>query len=549
MSLFENFPYTNLHELNLDWLISAINDLKENMVISVNGQTGEVVLYQDATVSFPDVSDDHWAIVRSADGTTRGIMFGNDNKAYILHGSLMNEVYAANNPPPYPVTSVNGQTGAITLYTDRVVRLPSLSDEEIHSWNIFRDMNNVSTGIEFDEAGDAYIIFGTQRYKLYSTKNAATVVTSVNGEDGEVDLFTDENGEVAFPAFVDPLYDGWMIRRDVNDDRVGLLLKQDGTLSLIVNDAVYTVYNSNDPQPDWVNDPTAAMIQISSPATGSMWGFIRNTSTAPVGIMFDNTLRDSPKAYVQYTDSNNVVQTVQLLTLADIPQSSVISVNGQGGLVVLTGADINVSGSDTRKINTVLSSLETAKQVTRQAMSYNETSNTASDDIPAGAYVFWNNGSYKATQNISYGDTLSLSNLTPIVDQYNQPCGFANDLNNNITALSNNKLDKFYKVSDIFNKQNADSGSYEKLGTATLDAGLWLVVLNGIWNSGKPLGIHVTIGNTATDNPTWSTETDSGNPWLSFAVLLNNTMDLSVFSKGGTFKSVSFDAFRLTLNS
>ena len=432
MSLFQNFPYTNLHELNLDWLINAIKDLQENMVISVNGQTGEVVLYQDATVSFPDVSEDHWSIVRAADGTARGIMFGNDNKAYILHDSVMNEVYAANNPPPYPVTSVNGQTGAITLYSDRVVRLPDLNDAEIHSWNIFRNMNSVSSGIEFDEAGDAYIILGTQRYKLYSTKNASTVVTSVNGESGEVDLFTDSDGEVAFPAFVDPDYDGWMIRRDVNDDRIGLLLKQDGTLSLIVNDAVYTVYNSNDPQPDWVNDPTANMIQVTAPATGSMWGFIRNTTNAPVGILFDNTLRDSPKTYVQYTDSNNVVQTVQLLTLADIPQSSVISVNGQGGLVVLTGADINVSSSDTRKINTVLASLETAKQVNRQAMAYNETSNISNDDIPAGAYVFWNNGAYVATQNISYGDTLSSSNLSAVVDQYNQPCGFANALNNNL---------------------------------------------------------------------------------------------------------------------
>ena len=441
MSLFENFPYTNLHQLNLNWLINQIKNLTENMVISVNGQTGEVVLYQNATVEFPAVTDNHWSIVRAADGTTRGIMFGNDNKAYILHGSYMNEVYAANNPPPYPVTSVNGQTGAITLYSDRVVRLPSLTDEEIHSWNIFRDMNNVSSGIEFDEAGDAYIIFGQQRYKLYSTKNAATIVTSVNGEHGEVDLFTDNNGEVAFPAFVDPLYDGWMIRRDVNDDRIGLLLKQDGTLSLIINDAVYTVYNSNDPQPDWVNDPTASMIQISAPANGAMWGFIRNTSIAPVGILFDNTQQNSPKAYVQYTDSNNVVQTVQLITMADIPQSSVISVNGQGGIVVLTDADINVSGSDTRKINTVLSSLETAKQVTRQAMAYNETSNVASTDIPSGSYVFWNNGAYVASQNISYGDTLSSSNLSPVVDQYNQPCGFANALNSKIT-----KQDEFVEL-------------------------------------------------------------------------------------------------------
>ena len=154
------------------------------------------------------------------------------------------------------------------------------------------------------------------------------------------------------------------------------------------------------------------------------------------GIALEAYGRDSVLCFAD-TDSNNVVQTVQLITLADIPQSSVISVNGQGGLVVLTGADINVSGSDTRKINTVLSSLETAKQANRQAMAYNETSNTASNDIPAGSYVFWNNGAYVASQNISYGDTLSSSNLTAIVDQYNQPCGFANAFNS--VNISNSK--------------------------------------------------------------------------------------------------------------
>ena len=29
MALFENFPYTNLHELNLDWLIKELNKLKD----------------------------------------------------------------------------------------------------------------------------------------------------------------------------------------------------------------------------------------------------------------------------------------------------------------------------------------------------------------------------------------------------------------------------------------------------------------------------------------------------------------------------------------
>ena len=64
MALFENFPYTNLHELNLDWLINEIKKLEESSVISVNGETGEVILYKQADVSFPNVDEDHWSIIR-----------------------------------------------------------------------------------------------------------------------------------------------------------------------------------------------------------------------------------------------------------------------------------------------------------------------------------------------------------------------------------------------------------------------------------------------------------------------------------------------------
>ena len=437
MSLFENFPYTNLHNLNLDWLIKVINELKEGMVVSVNGQTGEVILYQNASVHFPDVTEDHWDIVRTADGTTRGIMFGNDNKAYIVHDSVMNEVYALNNQPPYPVTRVNGLTGDITLYTDRVVRLPSLSDADIHSWNIFRDMNNVSTGIEFDEAGDAYIIFGVNRYKIYSANAQPPYpVTSVNGDTGDVYLFNDEAGVVEFPAITDPSAQGWVIGREVDGHTIGLVLSKDGSLNFVIDSDSYTVYTSNDPQPDWVEDPTDDIIEVSDQATNNTWGFIRETATAPVGILFSNAVQNSPEAYIRYTDSNNTVQTVRLLTTTDIPSSSVVSVNGLGGIVVLTGEDINLSTLDTRKINTVIASLETAKQVNRAAMAYNETSNTATHDIPSGAYVFWNNGAYKATQNISYGDTLSATNLSLIEDSQNQTCGFANDLNSKITTVT-----------------------------------------------------------------------------------------------------------------
>ena len=113
MSMYENFPYSNLHELNLNWLIEQLTMVKQSAVISVNGETGEVVLYQEPDIVLPQVDQDHWSIVRLADGTTRGIMFGNDDKLYVVHGNLMAEVYSQNNPPAYPVTSVNGETGDI----------------------------------------------------------------------------------------------------------------------------------------------------------------------------------------------------------------------------------------------------------------------------------------------------------------------------------------------------------------------------------------------------------------------------------------------------
>ena len=32
MGLFNQFPFTNFHEMNLDWLISSVKELKENNI-------------------------------------------------------------------------------------------------------------------------------------------------------------------------------------------------------------------------------------------------------------------------------------------------------------------------------------------------------------------------------------------------------------------------------------------------------------------------------------------------------------------------------------
>lgn len=426
MALFENFPYTNLHELNLDWLINILNELKNSQVLSVNGQTGEVILYQDAQMLLPEVSNDHWSIGRVADGTYRGIMFGNNDLAYIVHGDRMAQLYAANNPPPYPVTSVNGQAGDVVLYSEASVHLPSLTDAEIHKWNIWRWINNTMSGIEFDDTGKAYLIVNANRYDIYTSNNQPPYpVTSVNEQTGDVEL-------------------------DIPDA--------------------------------FVDDMTEAELTIAENIPGSsVWALLRETENGYVGIAVNNGV--NPAAYLQI-GTGATAQRIQLLTNADIPQSAgVVSINGQTGVVIIngsqisvsgsdgrtiaavlaaldakTGADIDVSGTDNRKINVALSSLETDINNNRAAFVYDENGNTTAEhNIAAGKYVFWNNGAYKAASAIAIGDTLSSTNLTAV-----PAGGVANELNDKIVT-STEAFGYSNKNSDVLGSCTIIGRKYGKL--------------------------------------------------------------------------------------
>ena len=426
MALFENFPYTNLHELNLDWIINELNRIKDTAVISVNGQTGDVILYENAIVQFPAVPEDHWSIIKMANGTERGIMFGNDNKAYIVHGNLMNEVYSLNNQPPYPVTSVNGQTGDIVLYSQNAVRLPDLDDIALHNWNIFRELNNVFRGIQFNDDGSAEIIDGVNRYQIYSANNPpAYPVTSVNTQTGDVVLFTDTNGSVVFPAITDPNITGWIMGRNLNGTPTYIQLNDDGTLEVTAGANNFRVYTTDDTSADIINVPTDA--------NTDMWGLIRTTSEGSVGIMFSNDDQlTTPEAYIRYVDSMDIVHTEKLLTSADIPSTSgVVSFNGQTGVVVVKGSDLIVSVSDTRTIAQALTDCSTTDYAIKGSTAYVENTATATQNIPSGAYVIWQNAPYISSQAISIGATLSGTNLTAIPSG-----GITNDLRDDVNTLN-----------------------------------------------------------------------------------------------------------------
>lgn len=149
-------PYTNLHELNLDWIINA---LKESGVLSVNGETGIVVLYKEANIQLPDIPTDlNWSIIRKTNGTNVGIKFNKAAPLQRVYGNSEFAVYDTGNPPPYPVSSVNGNTGAVVVpvafdsMSGDLLNISTVSPE--HSWTLNRKTRDGDIAITLDSAND-----------------------------------------------------------------------------------------------------------------------------------------------------------------------------------------------------------------------------------------------------------------------------------------------------------------------------------------------------------------------------------------------------------
>lgn len=136
---FENFPYTNFHEINLDWIVAKVKEaysasnppdypvksvngmtgdviiaIPANLVSSVNGETGDVILYRNPLVQFPTTDESRWNLFRICDGDERGIEFDEDG-AKRIEGTRRILIYDEENQPDFPVTSVNGQTGDVRI--------------------------------------------------------------------------------------------------------------------------------------------------------------------------------------------------------------------------------------------------------------------------------------------------------------------------------------------------------------------------------------------------------------------------------------------------
>lgn len=123
MALFENFPYTNLHELNLDWLIDFMKqieaEVQDGPVVSVNGQTGVVTLYQEAQVQLPDIVNSqqtYWNIFRYLNGHIYGIRFDSNGNVYAIRDGIRTKLLTwADIPADAGVISINGLYGVVHI--------------------------------------------------------------------------------------------------------------------------------------------------------------------------------------------------------------------------------------------------------------------------------------------------------------------------------------------------------------------------------------------------------------------------------------------------
>jgi len=433
--MFERFPYTNFHELNLDWIIQKIKEIEQNAVMSVNGQTGTVILYQDPDIQFPDVNSNTWRMVRTAGGNTVGIMFQN-GLAYIMSGNQASRIFTQDNPPPYPVTSVNGKTGAVTTYDSAYNRLPGVTEQNTNFYRtVDKDGTPVDVGVQVDK-NKIERMSGSGRYQVYDTGNPPPYpVTSVNGQTGAIVL--------AIP-FDSPLTDSvWMSTEASEDHTAGIGRETvDGTVQ------IYTV-----------TDGTHA------------------------------------EAFVHFVSSDDQYSyTKKLLTTDDIPSSSgVVSVNGANGVVTLYGSDLYINSGSNKTIDTAISDILSDLAPPLVNMKPAVT-------IPAGEYVQIDGVFYKNISGASLpaNTTVSMSSLQAVdsLGLVNELYSIEESIVAEISNISAGSItaESVATATQVVTKNNYHAigiVGYNLSGTGGSNCGVMRVFLSNISGSSATINVNV----------------------------------------------------------
>ena len=195
-----NYPWTNLHELNLNWILNQIRQLTKqvskfvnltasahsvpygtNPTVDVTGGTGNDPYNLDFGI--PESAS---SAVNTVNGQSGDVVL---TASDIGLGNVDNvQQYSATNPPPYPVTSVNGQTGDVTV-TAPVTSVNGMTGDVIVSGGggsgDVLSVNGKNGVVVLDKTDIG--LGNVDNVQQYSATNPPPYpVTSVNGQTGAV---------------------------------------------------------------------------------------------------------------------------------------------------------------------------------------------------------------------------------------------------------------------------------------------------------------------------------------------------------------------------
>ena len=195
-----NYPWTNLHELNLNWILSQIKQItrqianfagltatahtlpqNEDPTVTLTGGTGNTPYNFDFGIPASPSST-----VSTVNGQSGDVVI---TASDIGLGNVDNvQQYSATNPPPYPVTSVNGMTGNVTV-TAPVTSVNGMTGDVIVSGGggsgDVLSVNGQNGVVVLDKTDIG--LGNVDNVQQYSATNPPPYpVTSVNGQTGDV---------------------------------------------------------------------------------------------------------------------------------------------------------------------------------------------------------------------------------------------------------------------------------------------------------------------------------------------------------------------------
>jgi len=176
---------TNIKTINNQSILGS-GDLEiKGGVTSVNGKTGDVVLdYSDVRA---DPQGAAAAVQGNLDTHRLAVNPHNITKSTVGLGNVANErQYSEQNPPPYPVTSVNSQTGNVVLDYEDVGADPSGAAQAVQV-NLTAHTNDKTNphAVTKSQVG----LGNVANERQYSEENPPPYpVTSVAGKQGDVEL-------------------------------------------------------------------------------------------------------------------------------------------------------------------------------------------------------------------------------------------------------------------------------------------------------------------------------------------------------------------------